>query len=139
MEFVEITTKKFDELKNLQRAYKAEIGEEIPTENDFESLKNAIETEAIYFYGCVCEGKLVACCSVSKTYSTFCYGRAGVFEDFYIQPAYRHKGIARRLASYAYEKSQVGSLSVGCADCDLDMYKAIGFRILLGNMLAFEG
>jgi len=26
---------------------------------------------------------------------------------------------------------------VGCADCDLQMYKAIGFGIPLGNMLAF--
>ena len=36
------------------------------------------------------------------------------------------------------EKAEkVGSLSVGCADCDLEMYKSIGFRIPLGNMLAY--
>lgn len=138
MEFIKITTKRFDELRKLQLAYKAEIGEDAPTEINFESLKEAIEKEKIHFYGCVYEDKLVACCSICFTYSTFNYEKAGVFEDFYIQPEYRHQGIARKLVAYAYEKSQVGSLSVGCADCDLDMYKAIGFRIPLGNLMAFE-
>ena len=61
----------------------------------------------------------------------------GVFEDFYIQPEYRHKRIARKLVAYAYEQSGVESLTVGCADCDVQMYEAIGFGIPLGNMLAF--
>lgn len=136
MEFVVITTERFRELKELQIAYKAEIGEDVPTERDFESLKEAIEKGKIHFYGCILEKKLVACCSICFTYSTFNYGKAGVFEDFYIQPEYRHRGIARKLVAYAFEKSQVNSLSVGCADCDLEMYKAIGFHVSLGNMLA---
>lgn len=60
------------------------------------------------------------------------------FEDFYIKPELRHKGIARKLVAFAYETSQVSSLTVGCADCDIPMYNAIGFRISLGNMFAFE-
>ena len=139
MKFGLITTEGFDELKNLQSAYKAEIGEELPTEKDFEKLRAAIEQQKIYFYGCVCEEELVGCCSVCLTFSTFTYGIAGVFEDFYIKPEYRHSGIARKLAAFAYEESNVESLSVGCADCDIEMYKAIGFHIPLGNMLAFEG
>lgn len=67
------------------------------------------------------------------------YGKSGVFEDFYIQPEYRHQGIAQKLVSYAYEQSGVSSLTVGCADCDVQMYQAIGFKISLGNMLAFGG
>ena len=63
---------------------------------------------------------------------------SGVFEDFYIQPAYRHQGIARKLVSFAYEQSGVGSLTVGCADCDVAMYQSIGFKLRLGNMLAFS-
>lgn len=66
------------------------------------------------------------------------YGETGIFEDFYIKPEYRHKGIARKLVAYAYEVSQASSLSVGCADCDIQMYNAIGFSIPLGNMFAFE-
>lgn len=137
MEFVVVTTERFDELCKLQMAYKAEIGEELPSEEDLENLKTAMEDGKIIFYGCVCDEKLVACCSVSYTFSTFNYGKAGVFEDFYIQPEYRHRGIARKLAAYAYETSGVSSLSVGCADCDLEMYKSIGFGIPLGNMLAY--
>lgn len=138
MEFVEIKPEMFDELEKLQKAYKAEIGEQAPTENNLKSLRKAIEQEQIFFYGCICEKVLVACCSICTTYSTFNYEKAGVFEDFYIRPEYRHKGIARKLAVYSYRQSKVSSLSVGCADCDVEMYKAIGFCIPLGNMLAFE-
>lgn len=136
MDFVKIKTDNFKELMELQKAYKLEIGEGIPTDAELESLRNAIKDEKIHFYGCICNNSLIACCSICFTYSTFNYGESGVFEDFYIQPEYRHKGIARRLVSYAYEQSGVGSLIVGCADCDVQMYQAIGFKIPLGNMLA---
>ena len=138
MNFVKIETKDFEELKELQAAYKVEIGEDTPTEEDFKRLYRAIENEEIAFYGCRMEGELVACCSISITFSTFNYERAGVFEDFYIKPEFRHKGIARKLVAFAWEQSGVGSLTVGCADCDVEMYKAIGFVIPLGNMLAFS-
>ena len=138
MDFVLVKTEQFSELVNLQTAYKSEIGEDYPSLSDFESLKNAIEHEKINFYGCVCDGKLVACCSICLIYSTFNYDTAGVFEDFYILPAYRHKGIARKLIKFAYANSGVSSLSVGCADCDIGMYNALGFDISLGNMLAYN-
>ncbi|MGN1117390.1 MAG: GNAT family N-acetyltransferase [Acutalibacteraceae bacterium] len=137
MEFVEIKTEQFDDLKILQKNYKAAIGEDEPDEAQLESLKKAIEQGNIHFYGCILEDLLVACCSVCITYSTFDYGKSGVFEDFYILPEYRHKGIARKLVAYAYEQSKVSSLTVGCADCDVEMYRAIGFQIPLGNMMAF--
>ncbi len=138
MNFVKIETKDFEELKELQAAYKVEIGEDTPTEEDFKRLYRAIENEEIAFYGSRTEGELVACCSIAITFSTFNYERAGVFEDFYIKPEFRHKGIARKLVAFAWEQSGVGSLTVGCADCDVEMYKAIGFMIPLGNMLAFS-
>jgi len=138
MEFVEIKTENFEKLKELQKAYKLEIGEEVPSEIQLIGLREAIEQERIHFYGCICDNSLVACCSVCFTYSTFNYEKAGLFEDFYIRPEYRRKGIARKLVAYAYEQSKVGSLVVGCADCDVEMYKAIGFATLLGNMLSFE-
>ena len=138
MDFVKIKTENFEELMELQKAYKREIGERIPTKEELESLRNAIKDEKIHFYGCICDQSLIACCSICFVYSTFNYGKSGVFEDFYIQPEYRHQGIARKLVSYAYEQSGVGSLTVGCADCDVQMYQAIGFKIPLGNMLAFE-
>ena len=63
---------------------------------------------------------------------------SGVFEDFYIRPAYRHQGTARRLVAFAYRESGVSSLTVGCADCDVRMYRALGFTAALGNLLALE-
>ena len=137
MNFVEIKTENFDELTILQKAYKVEIGECMPTNVELESLRKAIENEQIHFYGCICDNALIACCSICYVYSTFHYGKTGVLEDFYIQPKYRHKGIARKLVSFAYQQSGVDSLTVGCADCDVPMYQSIGFRITLGNMLAF--
>ena len=61
-----------------------------------------------------------------------------MFEDFYIRPACRHRGAARGLLRFAYADSGVSTLTVGCADCDLEMYRALGFSISLGNLLAFE-
>jgi GNAT superfamily N-acetyltransferase len=138
MEFVIIDLQHFEEIKKLQAGYKAEIEENMPTEEDWKSLYHAILNKDILFYGCMHEGSLVACCSVCPTYSTFNYTKAGVFEDFYILPEYRHKGIARKLVDFAYNKSGVQSMTVGAADCDVDMYRSLDFSIRLGNMLAYK-
>lgn len=82
MDFIKIGAEDFEGLMVLQTAYKAEIGEAAPTSAEFESLKEAIEKGQIHFYGCRCDNALVACCSICYTYSTFHYGKAGVFEDF---------------------------------------------------------
>ena len=126
------------DIEKLQLAYKEEIGEDAPIREDFDSLRRAIEQGTILFYGCEDEGRLVGCCSVSPTFSTFNYRRSGVFEDFYILPEYRHKGIARQLVEFAFRESGVGSLTVGCADCDKDLYSALGFCIPLGNLMAYD-
>ena len=139
MKFEKIGTEMFDELKSLQKDYKMAIEEDAPSEMELESLRKAIEKGHIHFYGCIFDESLVACCSICVTYSTFKYDKSGVFEDFYIKPEYRHNGIARRLVSYAFEQCEVSSLTVGCADYDVEMYQAIGFQIPLGNMLAYGG
>ena len=139
MEYVRIKTDRIEDLGRLHDAYKREIGEEAPTAEDLASLARAIDREAILFFGCEDAGRLVACCSVCPTYSTFNYARGGVFEDFYILPEYRHKGVARELVRFAYRESGVASLTVGCADCDVGMYEALGFGVRLGNMLAYCG
>nr|MCR5173513.1 GNAT family N-acetyltransferase [Oscillospiraceae bacterium] len=76
--------------------------------------------------------------SVTVGFSTFDYAPSGVFEDFYIRPEYRHRGAARQLVLLAYRDSGVGTMTVGCADCDRAMYGALGFTVPLGNLLAFE-
>ena len=138
MELFRLSGADFAALKPLHLAYKEAIGEDAPTENDLSTLRDAIEAGRILFFGCRIDGELVGCCSVSVTFSTFCYGPCGVFEDFYICPAFRHQGIAKKLVRYAYEQSGVASMTVGCADCDLPLYRALGFAIPIGNLLAYE-
>ena len=138
MELFRFSRADFDALISLHKAYKEAIGEDMPTETDLEALRSAIENERILFYGCRESGRTVGCCSVSITFSTFCYGPSGVFEDFYILPEYRHQGIAKLLVRFAYESSGVISMTVGCADCDVPMYRALGFSIPIGNLLAFD-
>ena len=125
-------------LAELQRAYKSEIGEDAPSETDMETLAEAIAAERILFFGAWDGPALVGCCSVTVGFSTFGYAPSGVFEDFYVRPAYRHRGIARELVKTAYRESGVSSMTVGCADCDVPMYRALGFTVRLGNLLALE-
>lgn len=42
------------------------------------------------------------------------------------------------LVQYAYHESGVKYMTVGCADCDMQMYGALGFSIKLGNLLTWE-
>ncbi len=139
MEFIRVTEDNMAGLKALQLGYKQEIGEDRPTEENFDNLYKAIVKGQIMFYGCADKGRLVACCSITPTWSTFNYQIGGVFEDFYIVPEYRHRGIARQLVEFAYRESGAGSLTVGCADCDVKMYQSLGFTVPLGNLFAFEG
>ncbi len=137
MEYSRIAVSQTDTLWELHKAYKAEIEEDMPTEQDLNRLKEAIEENRILFYGAWDGMTLTGCCSITIGFSTFNYAASGVFEDFYICPEYRHKGIARKLVEFAYNESGVSSLTVGCADCDLEMYRALGFSVSLGNLLAF--
>ncbi|MBQ1821486.1 MAG: GNAT family N-acetyltransferase [Clostridia bacterium] len=138
MELFRLTKADFDALVPLHIAYKEAIGEGRPTFSDLDALKKAIDHSEILFFGCRENGHLVGCCSISIVFSTFCYAPSGVFEDFYILPACRHRGIAKSLVRYAYENSGVKSLTVGCADCNLPLYNALGFSIPIGNMLAYD-
>ena len=133
-----IDPSQIDSLWELQKQYKAEIGEDAPEGTGKERLAEAIEKGSIIFFGAMDGDALVGCCSVTVGFSTFDYKPSGVFEDFYILPEYRHKDLARRLVEFAYAGSGVSTLTVGCADCDAGMYNSLGFSIPLGNLLAFD-
>ena len=139
MDYHQIGTAQLDRLWELQKAYKAAIHEGPPAEQDRERLRSAMEKKEILFFGAWDGSVLAGCCSVTVGFSTFDYRPSGVFEDFYIVPAYRHRGIARALVRYAYRESGVSSLTVGCAGCDVEMYRSLGFSVPLGNLLAFGG
>lgn len=133
-----LTMEDMAELNVLHGLYKQEIGEEQPGPKELGHLHGAIAQGDIAFYGAFEDGRLVGICSVCVCFSTFCYGACGVLEDFYILPAYRHRGIARRLVAYAYRASGVQSMTVGCAECDRAMYQAIGFDCPIGTLLAYS-
>jgi GNAT superfamily N-acetyltransferase len=138
MKYSRIDISQIDVLWELQKAYKAEIQEEPPADTDKENLKEAIRENRIIFYGAWDQDSLVGCCSITIGFSTFHYALSGVFEDFYICPQYRHKGIARKLVQFAFADSRIDSMTVGCADCDKQMYQALGFSVPLGNLLAYS-
>ena len=137
MTYRKINASEIDALWELQKEYKAEIGEDEPDNTGKKNLADAISKETILFYGVWKENSLIGCCSVTVGFSTFDYMPSGVFEDFFIRSAYRHQGIARQLVEFAYRESGVSYLTVGCANCDVQMYQALGFTITLGNLLAF--
>ena len=138
MEYRRIASSQIDLLWELQRQYKAEIGEEPPDEAARARLTEAIREGKIFFYGAWEAETLVGCCSVSASFSTFDYRPCGVFEDFFIRPEFRHRGIARHLVQFACRSSAVSTMTVGCADCDVQMYESLGFSTRLGHLLAFE-
>ena len=138
MEYLRIDASRIEALWKLQKKYKAEIGEDEPGNAEKERLAEAVRTGRILFFGALDGEELIGCCSVTVGFSTFNYLPSGVFEDFYILPEYRHRGTARRLVESARRESGVSSLTVGCADCDVPMYRSLGFSVPLGNLLAYD-
>ncbi|WP_058259745.1 GNAT family N-acetyltransferase [Fenollaria timonensis] len=138
MDYKEIDASHIDLLWELQKQYKAEIGEDIPNDISKKRLKDAISKGEILFFGAWEGDALAGCCSITVGFSTFDYMPSGTFEDFFICPDFRHKGIARQLVQFAYKSSPISSMTVACAQCDIQMYKSLGFSIQLGSLFAFE-
>lgn len=137
---VEVLTEPNDwQLLKLENGFKKDIGEESLTEEMQQQLQQAIRDGKITFFVAKRGYRAVGMCSVAKCYSTFSCSNTGVYEDFYIEPTFRGKGIARKLAQAAQtwcKENDISSLTVCCAPCDEKMYQAIGFDIGLGVTFA---
>ena len=137
---VEILTDPEDwQLKKLENGFLKEIGEEPATEEKQEQLAQAIQDGKITFFVAKRGYRTVGMCSVAKCFSTFACTDTGVFDDFYIEPVFRRKGIARKLAQTAQnwcKEKGLASLTVCCAPCDEGMYQALGFDVRLGSTFA---
>lgn len=128
------------QLKKLENGFLKEIGEQPATEEKQKQLTQAIRDGKITFFVAKRDYRAVGMCSVAKCFSTFACTDTGVFDDFYIEPVFRRKGIARMLAQAAQKWSKenaFASLTVTCASCDEGMYQALGFDTTLGKAFAY--
>ena len=127
------------QLKKLENGFLKEIGEQMLTEEKQEKLQQAIRDGKITFFMAKRGYRAVGMCSVAKCFSTYACSNTGVFDDFYIEPAFRRKGAARKLAQAAQQwcsDNTVSSLTVCCSPCDKGMYRALGFDVRLGSTFA---
>lgn len=130
------------QLLKLENGFKREIGEESLTKIQQKQLQQAVRVGRITFFFAKRGYRAVGMCSVAAYYSTFFCSNVGVFEDFYIEPAFRNRGTARKLAEAAQSwcrENDIASLTVCCAACDEAMYQALGFNTSLGTTFANMG
>ena len=127
------------QLKKLENGFRAEVGEPPATEEQQAQLARAIRNGQITFFLAKRGYRAVGMCSVANCFSTFACSDTGVLDDFYIEPVFRKKGIARKLAQaaqYWCKENGLASLSVCCAPCDERMYQSLGFDARLGTTFA---
>jgi GNAT superfamily N-acetyltransferase len=130
------------QLLKLENGFKREIGEESLTKIQQKQLQQAVRVGRITFFFAKRGYRTVGMCSVAAYYSTFSCSNVGVFEVFYIEPAFRNRGTARKLAEAAQSwcrENDIASLTVCCAACDEAMYQALGFNTSLGTTFANMG
>ena len=130
-----------EDLWNLESGFLDEIGE--PPLDDWkkECLTRAIAEKKIIFFVAKRLNRPVGICSVSPCFSTFACKECGIFDDFYVEPAFRKQGMARMLVSYAKkwcDQQGYASILVGCSAGDVSMYSSLGFVCELGRMLALN-
>lgn len=111
-----------------------------PAEEKQAQLTRAISAGKITFFIAKRGARAVGMCSAVRCFSTYACADIGVFDDFYIEPAFRKRGIAGKLAKAAQrwcEANGLASLTVTCAPCDAGMYQALGFDARLGQTFAY--
>ena len=127
------------QLKKLENGFLMEIGEQALTEEKQERLQQAIRDGKITFFMAKRGYRAIGMCSVSRCFSTFSCTDIGVFDDFFIEPVFRRKGIAEKLAMAAQfwcKENGISSMTVCCAPCDEGMYHHLGFNMPLGKTYA---
>lgn len=131
-----ILNENWQELLHLESGYLREIGEQPLTAGQQAQLSQAIQEGRITYFLAKSGKQTVGMCSIARHFSTFACTDTGVFEDFYVDPAFRKRGIARMLVHAAQDWSReqgLSSLTVCCASCDEQMYQSLGFDTPIGK------
>lgn len=129
------------QLKKLKNGFLREVGEPALTEEKQERLSQAIRDHKITFLIAYRGSRAVGMCSVAACFSTFACADIGMFDDFYIEPVFRKKGIARKLVQAAQEwckEHGLATLSVCCAQSDEGMYQNLGVSTRLGASFVYQ-
>lgn len=130
------------QLHKLENGYLAEIGEGELDDEKKARLAQAIRAGRITFFLAMRGTRAVGMCSAAPCFSTFSCGEVGVFDDFFVEPAFRTQGVARLLVRAAQDwcvQRGIASFTVCCAPCDEGMYRALGFQTPLGSTFAWLG
>lgn len=130
-----------EEIWGLEESFRAAVGEPPLTDAQRARLAQAVQDGRIVFFTARRQNRPVGICSVSLHWSSYACTSAAVFEDFYVEPAFRGQGAARLLAGAARAwcaAQGCASITVGCAACDAAMYRSLGFEQPLGTLLAME-
>lgn len=129
------------QLKKLENGFLIEVGEPALTEEKQERLSQAIRDQKITFLMAYRGSRAVGMCSVAACFSTFACADVGMFDDFFIEPVFRKKGIARKLIQAAQgwcKEHGLATLSVCCAQSDEGMYQKLGFSTRLGASFVYQ-
>lgn len=127
------------QLRKLENGFLHEIGEGVLDDARMARLVDAVAQERIAFFLAKRGYRAVGMCSVSPCFSTLACTSIGVFDDFFVEPVFRRQGAAHLLAAAAQEWCRArgfASLTVGASEGDVAMYRALGFSVPLGQMLA---
>ena len=123
------------QLLRLENGFRAAVGEGCLDRAGQERLLRAVREGRIAFFLAKCGSRAVGMCSVVLSFSTFACAQVGVFDDFFVEPAFRGRGAARALSRAAQDwcaARGVSSLTACCAPCDEGMYIRLGFGTRLG-------
>lgn len=125
---------------NLENGYRYEMDDDFLSKEGQKLLEEAIKEKQIHFFVAKRKTRVVGMCSISTVFSTGQNGYIGMFEDMYIEPVFRGKKTAKNLVDFAFDwcrEKGIKTVCVGSAESDKEIYGKLGFKVLLGRLLAW--